>query len=159
MSQYAAIARDIDMNKVEFVMLPGAPNKKGMLSYWILDPEKTQQTINRLIYRKKINVKDNEITVGIMYARSKEIEAITLKEQIKSLGYDVNCIGRSTSIVNSEIVGYNGQVSGEVVKSLKKKVPEISKYRFVHSPVRSYCNTSDLVKTIKKDEKSDGMML
>ena len=50
MSQYAALAREIDLNKVEFMMLPGAPNKKGIISYWILDPDKTQQAIYQLVY-------------------------------------------------------------------------------------------------------------
>ncbi len=155
MSQYASVAREIDMNKVEFVMLPGAPNKKGIISYWILDPEKTQQTINRLIYRKKVNTTENEITVGIMYSRSKEIEAMSLKEQIKSLGYDVNCVGRSNLIEKSEIVGYNAHVAQETAKNLKRKINEISKYNYVHSPVRNYCNSSDLVITIKKEENED----
>lgn len=155
MSQYAAVAREIDLNKVEFVMLPGGPNKKGIISYWILDPEKTQQTINRLIYRRKVDLTENEISVGIMYSRAKEIEALEVKEQLKNLGYDVNCIGRSTQIKDSEIIGYNTQVSNDIVKSIKRKIPEISKFQFVHSPVRNFCTTSDIVVTIKEDEETE----
>lgn len=152
MSQYAAAAREIDLNKVEFVMLPGAPNKKGIISYWILDPEKTQQTINRLIYRKKTELEENEISVGIMFSKEKEIEALEIKEQLKNLGYDVNCMGRSSQIKESEIIGYNTQISGEYIKSVKRKIPAISKFNFVHSPVRNFCTTSDFVVTIKDDE-------
>ncbi len=152
LSQYAAAAREIDLNKVEFVMLPGAPNKKGIISYWILDPEKTQQTINRLIYRKKTEMDTKEIAVGIMYSKSKEVEAYELKEQLKNLGYDVNCIGKSTQITESEIIGYNTQVSADIVRTLKRNVPDISRYHFVHYPVRSFCTTSDVVITINEDE-------
>ena len=151
MSQYAAAARDIDLNKVEFVMLPGGPNKKGIISYWILDPEKTQQVINRLIYRQKIDITQNEFSVGLMYSRMKEIEAMAIREQLKSFGYDVNCTGKSSMIEESQIIGYNTQVSKDMIRTMQKKVPEISEFNYVHSPVRSYCNNSDIVITIKND--------
>ena len=152
MSQYAAAARDIDLNKVEFVMLPGAPNKKGIVSYWILDPEKTQQVINRLIYRQKVQLADNDISVGIMYSRSKEFEAMNIREQLKTLGYEVNCTGRSNQITESQILGYNTSVSNDMIKAMQKKIPEISKLHYMHSPVRHHCNTSDVVITLKDDE-------
>lgn len=151
MSQYAAVAREIDLNKVELVMLPGAPNKKGIVSYWILDPEKTQQVINRLIYRKKVEMKENEVSVGVMYTRERELEALSVKEQLKTLGYDVNCTGRSTQIYESQIVGYNSLVSNDMIKSMQKKIPELGKLHYVHNPVRSFCNTSDLVITLSNE--------
>ena len=153
MSQYAATARDIDLNKVEFVMLPGGPNKKGIVSYWILDPEKTQQVINRLIYRQKVEMAQNEFSVGLMYSRSKEIEAMAIREQLKTEGYEVDCTGRSSQITESQIIGYNTQVSNDMIRIMKKKIPEISKFHYVHNPVRSFCNTSDVVITIKEDEE------
>lgn len=151
MSQYAAAARDIDLNKVEFVMLPGAPNKKGMISYWILDPEKTQQVINRLIYRQKVEMAQNDISIGLMYPRLKEIEAMSIREQLKAQGYEVNCTGRSSQITESQIIGYNTQVSNDMIKAMQKKIPEISKFHYVHNPVRGYCNTSDIVITLAND--------
>ncbi len=151
MSQYAAAAREIDLNKVEFVMLPGGPNKKGMVSYWILDPEKTQQVINRLIYRQKVEMAQNEISIGLMYPRAKEIEAMGIREQLKAQGYEVNCTGRSSQIFESQIVGYNTQVSNDMIKEMQKKIPEISKFHYVHNPVRGFCNMSDLVITLAND--------
>ena len=152
MSQYAAIAREIDLNKVEFVMLPGAPNKKGIISYWILDPEETQKVINRLIYRKKPEITENEISVGIMFDKSKEIEALSIREQLKTAGYEVNCTGRSNQILNDEIIGYNTQIPHDIIRAMQRKIPEISKLKYVHQPVRNFCNTSDIVITLKNDE-------
>ena len=63
-SQFAALAKGIDVDKIEFATLPGAPNKKGYISYWILDPDKTQEMINRMIYRD--NVKDNDASVDAL---------------------------------------------------------------------------------------------
>ena len=152
MSQYAAIAREIDLNKVEFVMLPGAPNKKGITSYWILDPEKTQQVINRLIYRKKSEVLKKDINVGVMYSKTREVDALNVKEELKSLGFEVNCIGRSTHIEQSEIVGYNTNVSTEMIKSIQKNIAEIGHLHYVHNPVRNFCTDSDFVITLTNED-------
>ncbi len=152
MSQYAALAREIDLNKVEFMMLPGAPNKKGIISYWILDPDKTQQAINRLIYRKKIEMAKDDISIGILYSKDKELEAFSLKEQLKSSGYDVNCIGKSSQIRSSEIVGFNNQITKDMIKAMQRNAPEISTFGYTHNPIRTLCNTSDIVITIKGDE-------
>lgn len=151
LSQYAALAREIDLSKVEFVMLPGAPNKKGIVSYWILDPEKVQAVINRLIYRQKSELKRKDITVGVMYSRSKEIEAAAIKDELKTLGYDVNCTGRSNQISESQIIGYNSQISSDIIKTMKNEVPDIAEFDFVHLPVRNFCTSSDMVITIKED--------
>ena len=86
-----------------------------------------------------------------MYSRMKEIEAMAIREQLKSLGYDVNCTGKSSMIDESQIIGYNTQVSKDMIRAMQKKVPEISEFKFVHSPVRSYCNNSDIVITIKNN--------
>lgn len=152
MSQYAAIAREIDLNKVEFVMLPGGPNKKGIISYWILDPDKTQEVINRLIYRQKVELADDKIQVGVMYSKEKELEAIELKEALKVAGYDINCSGRSKQIEKTEIIGYNSSITKKNIKTLKEKVPALSHYGFAHQPVRHFCSSSDIVITIKEDK-------
>ncbi len=151
MSQYAAIAREIDLNKVEFMTLPGAPNKKGIISYWILDPEKTQQTIDRLIYRKKVELNNNDITIGIIYSREKEPEAFELREQLKTAGYDVDCIGKSSQVEKSEIMVFNIQVTKDIIKTMQRKAAGISNLRYLHYPVRNFCNTSDIVITLKED--------
>ena len=153
LSQYASIAREIDLNKVEFVTLPGGPNKKGIISYWILDPEKTQQTINRLIYHKKMDLTQKDISVGILFPRTQEIHAYEIRDQFKNLGYDVNCMGRTTQVTESEIIGYNSQISQDVIRTMKKDVPELAEFKFVHSPVRNFCTTSDVVVTIKDTEE------
>ncbi len=152
MSQYASTIHDLDINKVEFVMLPGAPNKKGIVSYWILDPEKTQQVINRLIYRQKIEIAHNNLSVGIMYARHKEIDAFAIRDQLKTAGYDVNCSGRSSQIRQSVIIGYNSTIPELLIDEMKRRVPEIAEYNYIHNPVRTYCDTSDILITIKDDD-------
>ena len=142
MSHIAAMLRNVDMNDVEFATLPGGPSKKGYISYWILDPEKTQEVIDRMIYRDKPDVSDKKLTAGIMYAFDKEEEAMKIKEELKANGYEVNCIGRA-HLPHSQLIGHNAAVTSEFVSWLKKQIPEIRHSQFVYDPVRMYCVQSD----------------
>ncbi len=152
LSQYASIARELDLNKVEFMLLPGAPNKKGNISYWILDPDKTQQVINRLIYRKRDVSAENDITVGLLYSKPKEIEANIIHEELKEAGYDVNCTVHSDKITDTQIIGYNSQISSDTIRTIQEKVPQIADFEYIHSPVRNFCDSSDIVITLNNSE-------
>ncbi|MDD3237442.1 MAG: LCP family protein [Candidatus Gastranaerophilales bacterium] len=142
LSQYAALMRGIDLDSIEVATLPGAPNKKGYISYWILDPEKTQEVVDRMIYRHKASYEDKQLVAGIMYSFDKEAEAMRIKEELKENGYEVNCIGRA-HLPHSQVIGHNAAVTGEFVNSLKKKIPEVKHSQFVYDPIRTYCVKSD----------------
>lgn len=142
MSQYAALARGIDLESIEVSTLPGAPNKKGYISYWILDPEKTQEVVDRLVYRQKPSFNDTKLVAGIMYSFDKEEEAMKIKEELNENGYEVNCIGRAR-LPHSQVIGHNAAVTSDFVDWLKKKVPEVRHSQFVYDPVRMYCVKSD----------------
>ncbi|HIU86528.1 TPA: LCP family protein, partial [Candidatus Spyradomonas excrementavium] len=142
MSHMAAMLRNIDMNDVQFATLPGAPSKKGYISYWILDPEKTQEVIDRFIYRDKPDVTDKKLVAGIMYSFDKEDEAMRIKDELKASGYEVNCIGRA-HLPHSQVIGHNAAVTNEFIGWLKKRIPEIRSSQFVYDPVRMYCVHSD----------------
>lgn len=145
MSQYAALAKSIDISKIEVATLPGAPNKKGSVSYWILDPEKTQEVVNRLIYRDEPNVADNKnLKAGIMYSPEKEQQAAKLKSELQELGFEVNCTSRS-HLPHSQFVANSSSVSNEFFSWLKNKVPEIKDNQFVYDANNFYCVNSDFV--------------
>lgn len=142
MSHLAAALRNVNMSDVEFATLPGAPSKKGYISYWILDPEKTQEVIDRMVYRTKPSPSDKKLVAGIMYAFDKEEEAMRVKDELKNSGYEVNCIGRA-HLPHSQIIGHNSAVTSDFVSWLKKQVPEIKSSQFVYDPIRMYCVHSD----------------
>lgn len=144
MSQYAALAKSFDISKIEVATLPGAPNKKGSTSYWILDPGKTQEVVNRLIYRDEPDASDKHFTAGIMYAPEKEQEAMELKDKLKELGFEVNCLSRG-HLPHSQFVANSSSVSNEFFGWLKRKVPAIRHTQFVYDPNRFYCANSDFV--------------
>lgn len=142
MSHLAAALRNIDMNDVEFATLPGAPSKKGYISYWILDPEKTQEVIDRMVYRDKPTPSDKKLVAGIMYSFDKEEEAMKVKDELQNSGYEVNCVGRA-HLPHAQIIGHNAAVTSDFVSWLKKEIPEVKGSQFVYDPVRMYCVHSD----------------
>ena len=144
MSQYAALAKSFDISKIEVATLPGGPNKKGSTSYWILDPDKTQEVVNRLVYRDRPDVTDEKFSAGIMYSPEKEQEAMKLKAQLQELGFEVNCVGRG-HLPHSQFVANSSTISIDFFNWLKKKVPEIKHSQFVYDPNKFYCVNSDFV--------------
>lgn len=148
LSQYAAMTKHIDMDKIEIATLPGAPNKKGYISYWILDPQKSQEVVNRLIFREKVHPDENMVlTAGIMSAASKADEAELVKKQLTEAGVTVNCTG-NLSRTHTQFIAHSNKVTNEYYNWLKKKTPAIAGYQFVYEPVNYYCGESDFTVVI-----------
>ncbi len=142
-SHFASLAKNLDPEKIVFATLPGAPNKHGYISYWILDPEKTQNMVNKMIYRDNF-VDNNKIyNVGIRYSNSVEKSANNLKLEIEELGYNVNCFGPS-KLPHSQFIAHDISVSNDFLNWLKRKAPELNKIQFVYNPDKAYCMSSDI---------------
>lgn len=142
-SQYAAMSKGFDINKIEFATLPGAPNKHGYISYWILDPEKTQEMVNRMIYRDRVSPANETYNIGIKYTRSNKATADAVKATIEEMGYNVNCFGPA-SLPHSQFIAHEPSVSNEFFTSIKRKAPQLNKMQFVYNPDRTYCTSSDI---------------
>ena len=142
MSHLVALLRNLDMSQIEFATLPGAPSKRGYLSYWILDPEKTQEVLDRMIYRIDPQIEEKPKTAGIMYIPSQEETAMQIKQELTEAGYEVNCVGRA-ALPHNQIIGHNKTISPEFVKWLKKRITNLKTSQFVYDPVKMYCVGSD----------------
>ena len=142
LSQYAALAQRIDKNKIEIATLPGAPNQKGYISYWILDPVKTQEVINRMIYRDRPSLDGAHFKGGIMYSPMREADAQKIKEKLNDLGYEVNML-KLTHLSHSRFVANKNAVTVEFYNTLEKKIPEIQNYQFVYDPTENFSVGSD----------------
>ncbi len=148
LSQYAGFAKHLDMDKIEIAMLPGAPNKKGYISYWILDPEKTQEVVNRLIYREKVNPESmTDVKAGIIYSDANAEEAKLVKEQLINLGINVVCTG-TVSKTHTQFVAHSKNITNDYYNWLKKKMPSIIGYQFVFEPNNYYCDGTDFTVVI-----------
>ena len=143
MSQYAAMATNLDMSKIEMATLPGSPNKRGYISYWILDPEKCKEVINRMIYNKKENISEDKIPVAtILYTGNKYNEANEVKQVLESEGYKVNFIERK-GLPHSQIVGHSTIITNDFVNKIKNKFEELENYQFVYDPLNMYSGNCD----------------
>lgn len=142
LSQYAAMARSIDKNKIEIATLPGAPNQKGYISYWILDPVKTQEVINRMIYRDKPNLEGVKFKGGIMYSPKREDDAQALKDKLNDLGFEVNML-KITHLSHSRFVANKNVVTLDFFNWLQKKLPELNNAQFVYDPTETFSVGSD----------------
>jgi LCP family protein required for cell wall assembly len=142
MTQYATLATHFDMDNIEIAMLPGAPNKHGYTSYWILDPEKTQDVIDRLIYRTKYEGKKENYTASIMSTSERKKDASKLKEQLEEDGIQVICTGTSNS-THSQFIAHSKYVTIDYYAQLKKDVPLVKSKQFVYEPANYLCAGSD----------------
>jgi len=140
-SQLAAFSRGINVNNVEVAVLPGAPNQTGYISYWILDPEKTQEVVNRMIYRKNnLNI-DTNISAGIIFSGKRENDAELLKEKLEEQGIEVNCFFKA-QYPHSQFVAQSETINNEYFNKLRRKVPYIKNIPFIFDPAKNYCPNS-----------------
>lgn len=142
LSQYANFLRGVDENKIEIATLPGAPNQKGFISYWILDPQKTQEVIDRMIYRDKTNADFTSFKAGIMYSPLKEAQAEEIKKQLNDLGFEVNMM-KITHLSHTKFVANKNKVSLEFFNWLQKKLPNLNNMQFVYDPTENFSVGSD----------------
>lgn len=143
LSQYAALTKHLDMDKIEIATLPGGPNKKGYISYWIIDPEKSQEVVNRLIYREKVQPDENTVlTAGLMFSDSKRDEADIVKSELEAMGIEVSCTG-NLSRTHTQFIAHSPKVTVEYYNWLKKKAPSIKGFQFVYEPVNYFCGETD----------------
>lgn len=142
LSQYASMARSINNNNIEIATLPGAPNQKGNISYWILDPAKTQEVINRMIYRDKPVYDGAKFKAGIIYSPKRESDAEAIKEKLADLGYETNML-KLTHLSHSRFVANKNIVTMDFYNWLAKKLPDIHDFQFVYDPTENFSVGSD----------------
>lgn len=139
LSQLAALAKGFDEGNIQIAMLPGAPNAKGGISYWILDPDKVQDVVNRLIYREDESYdKTAQLVGGIIYTPSQISQAAAIKTRLNNLGYTVNMMELKT-LPHTQFVAHNKKVSSGFYKYLKDNIPQISNTQYVYDPMKYYC--------------------
>lgn len=147
LTQYALMLKNIDMDRIEVATLPGRPNQKGSTSYWILDPEKTQEVIDRMIYRDLERNDLSEITAGLVYNPEKEHEAALMKEKLSQQGIEVICERKNTTS-RSQFIANSKDITNRYYSELKEKIPELEGKQFVYDANKFYCPKSDFVITL-----------
>ncbi len=151
MPQYVEFLRNLDLSKTEIATLPGQPNQSGYISYWILDPEKTQEVIDRLIYRDKLkSLGDTPIVANVMYAKHKKEKASALISELKDQGIEVKCI----DVINrshSQFIAHSNRITNDYFNILNEKTQNIEKIQFVYDPINLYCAGTDFTVIVAEE--------
>ena len=134
MAKYLGMAKNVDTSTIQIATIPGAPSTKGVISYWIIDPIKTQDLINKMVYRNKTEIDPKDISVGILYANSKTDTANQLKQELETMGMQVKM--QETNSANKNYIAiHNLDIAGETISDLKKTIPEIKDKHTIYDPI------------------------
>lgn len=151
MAQYVELLRHIDLSKTEIATLPGQPNQSGYISYWILDPEKTQEVVDRLIYRdRNKNATDKPIVANVMYAKTYKSKANALITELKQQGIEVKCID-TVNRSHAQFIAHSNRISNDYFNRLNEKVENIDKIQFVYDPINLYCAGTDFTVIVAEE--------
>lgn len=127
----AAFSKQIDMDNVQTATLPGKPSNHGYISYWILDSEKTQNIIDRLIYREEPTVSSEEpLTVTLLYSNKYREQIPAIEEVLKAQGFEIK---RTSSSRNShtQIIAHSKKAGFTPISKVKAKIPELKTAQFI----------------------------
>lgn len=131
--QLASFSRQIDMNNVQSATLPGGPSNHGYISYWILDPQKTQSIIDRLIYREEPAALSIPLTVTLFYSEKYINQASVIEELIKKQGFEVKYSSLKRSS-HTQIIAHSDKAGFSPIVKLKKQVPALQTAQFIIEP-------------------------
>lgn len=134
LAKYAGMAKNVDTSTIQIATIPGAPSTKGVISYWIIDPIKTQDLIDKMVYRNKTEIDPKDISVGILYANSKADSANQLKQELEAKGMQVK-MQETSSAAKNYIAIHNLDIAGETITDLKKVIPEIKDKHTIYDPI------------------------
>ena len=152
MIHYADFMRHLDLAKTEIATLPGQPNQTGYISYWILDPEKTQEVVNRLLYRDKPRntIPGKQIVANIMYTKNKKSMAEKLLKEFKTENIEVKCF-EPINRIHSQFVAHSNQITNDYYLNLSSKLNNLSSYQFVYDPINLYCPNTEFTVILADD--------
>lgn len=132
-SKLINIARNLDFEGIKVATLPGKPSKYGPISYWILDANKTQKIIDRLIYREKPKVANEELTISLFYSPEVSDKVDEIVDDIHSLGLNVKFRSKEENHY-SQIIAHTKKAAFSRIDLLKEKVSELKNCQYVVEP-------------------------
>lgn len=131
LTKLIAMSKQIDMDNIQMATLPGKPSNHGYISYWILDPDKTQNIIDRLIYREEPSVPSRTMTVSLSYSDEYASEIPRIKEILESQGFEVKHSSLLQKNSHTQVVAHSEDAGYPPIEKLKNKIPELKSAAFV----------------------------
>ncbi|MEI7473226.1 MAG: LCP family protein [bacterium] len=151
LTKLAGYAKQVDFSKVQSATLPGKPSNRGHISYWILDAEKTQEIIDRLIYKTDAQI-THPLTVSIVYAADKANEAALAKTAVEKAGFTVGCTNQN-NFPHTQIMSHSAEASLKLATTFKKQIPSLEKAQFIISPNNYLCGKTDYTIVLSSQDR------
>ena len=129
----AAFSKQIDMDNIQTSTLPGKPSNHGYISYWILDSQKTQNIIDRLIYREEPRSLSESLTVTVLYSEKYRDQIPVIEEVLKKQGFDIK-YSTSSKKTHTQIIAHTEKAGFSPIIKLKSEIPELKKAQFILDP-------------------------
>lgn len=132
-SKLIKIAGELKLENVKVATLPGKPSKYGKISYWILDSEKTQKIIDRLIYREQPSSSGEKLTISLFYSHDYADNIDNIIDNFHSAGFKVKFRTKEQNHY-SRIVAHTKRAAFSRINSLKDKIPQLKDSQYVVEP-------------------------
>lgn len=160
MLKIAGFVKDVDFKNIQVATLPGYPSQNSRVSYWLVDVNKAQVLVDRLIYGYENSetaevpegAEETPITLSILYNSEKE-EALTglLTEIEQTNYYKIVCKNR-TREPHTKIISHTNRATLNETKHLRDKLSEFNSAPIFLSPDEIYCAPSDYTIVLGKDQ-------
>lgn len=134
LAQYAALIKSLDSSKIKTATLPGEPSQRGVISYWILDPDGVQDIINKLVYGEKRKNPERPVEAGILYVASEEQKAFELKKELEANG--INASLKQVKILGHDhIAVHNFNIPDESLSELKNTIYILKNKQIIYDTI------------------------
>lgn len=150
----AGFSKSIDFNKIQVATLPGRPNSSKRISYWLLDVNKSQELIDRLIlgYDNNEDILEDTtpITLSIMYDKDNKESLDALLTEIDQTNYKVICKNTTTE-PHTKIISHTNRATFKKTDTLRNSLSGFRKAPIFIAPQDIYCAASDYTIVLGKD--------
>ena len=140
MAGLAAFARDVDLSKVQTATLPGYPANDPNISYWIIDPDRAQEVLDRLIllnddHQQIASSSANApIKVGIYYDPHMREDVPKLVDALQAHNFQVVCKSPRTRM-STQIIAHSERTGSDLTDRLRAVDTRLSGARLIYAPV------------------------
>jgi len=152
--QVASFAKSVDFNKIQVATIPGGPSSHSRVSYWIVDVNKAQVLIDRLIFGYNNNLttdnSDKPITLSILYDRDKEDSLKNMLIELQQTNYKIVCKNRSKE-AHTRILAHSTRATVDQTNQLRYKLTKLHNAPLFVYPEEVYCAPCDFTVVLGKD--------
>lgn len=155
MMKLGGFVKEVDMDKIQVATLPGTPSMHSRISYWLIDVNKSQLLVDRLVHGyedgNNTNNADEPITISILYNTDEPERVDTVVSTLEEANYKVVCKNK-TKEIHTKIMSHSNRTTLERTKKLRYDLSELKGVPVFLSPQEVFCAVSDYTIVLGKDK-------